>query len=136
MNHVLQYLTTFPDFIKYLGVAITLFIAYLAVYLWMTPHSEIKLIKQGNESAAIALAGSLLGFVFPLASAIAHSVSIADLAVWGIVALIIQTLAFAAIYVVVGKFSAKIESNQKSAAIFASAVFISVGIINAACMIP
>ena len=39
----------------------------LAVYTAITPHAELRLIRQGNAAASAALAGVLVGFAVPLA---------------------------------------------------------------------
>src|SRR6266581_2691179 len=63
------------DFLVYFLMALALVAVFLAVYTWVTPYREIALIRQGNVAAALSLSGALLGFVIPLASAIAHSVA-------------------------------------------------------------
>ena len=45
-------------------------------------------------AAAIALGLSLLGFVPPLVSAIAHSANMLDCLIWGVIALIVQIIVF------------------------------------------
>ena len=47
----------FPDFIIQLGVALGLFIASLIIYVLMTPHKELALIRAGNPSASLAFGG-------------------------------------------------------------------------------
>jgi uncharacterized membrane protein YjfL (UPF0719 family) len=58
------------------------------------PYREIALIREGNAAAAASLSGAILGFVLPLASAITHSVSLLDMAVWGLIALVVQLLVY------------------------------------------
>ena len=53
-------------------------VAYLFVYARVTPHDEFQLIRDTVSSAAIALGLSLLGFVLPVVSAIAHSADVVD----------------------------------------------------------
>ena len=43
-------------------------------------------------AAALSIVGAFLGFCAPLASTIAHSVSILDVVIWAVVALIVQIL--------------------------------------------
>ena len=74
------------------AIALTLF--YVVIYMWVTPHPEIKLIRENNMAASLAFAGSLIGFCVPLASAITNSVSLVDVAVWGVVALLVQIAIF------------------------------------------
>ena len=71
-----------PWFLTYMVTAIVLTLFYIVIYIWVTPHPEIKLIRENNMAAALAFSGSLMGFCVPLASAIANSVSIIDCAIW------------------------------------------------------
>ncbi|MEJ0058690.1 MAG: DUF350 domain-containing protein [Terricaulis sp.] len=84
----------FPDFILQLAVAIGLFIASLIIYVLMTPHKEMALIRAGNPSAALAFAGVVVGLAIPLGSCLAHSFGLIDLVIWGIVTLLLQLIAF------------------------------------------
>ena len=52
--------------------------AFAAIYLRLTAHDEIALIRSGNLSAAVALGGNLVGFSVPLEKAIAQASSIPD----------------------------------------------------------
>jgi putative membrane protein len=78
------------EFLSYIATAIALTFVYVIVYMWVTPHDEIKLIRENNAAASVAFSGSLFGFCLPLASTIAHSVSLVDCAIWGAIALVIQ----------------------------------------------
>jgi putative membrane protein len=77
-------------FLLYFGVALVFEAIFIALYMAVTPHHEATLIKQGNAAAAISLGGAVLGFTLPLASSIIHSVSLLDMAVWSVVALLVQ----------------------------------------------
>ena len=94
MPDFLGYLVGVPLFLIYFLTALVLTLVYLLIYTKITPHNEIALIKDNKPAAAIAMAGSLLGFVIPLASAIANSQNLIDMSLWGGVALIIQVLTF------------------------------------------
>ena len=83
-----------PLFLAYLGTAAVLTGIYIVVYMWVTPHAEIKLIRENNLAAAVAFAGSLIGFSLPLANTIAGSVSLVDCAIWGLIALVVQILIY------------------------------------------
>jgi len=91
-----QSLAGLPAFLSYFAAAIGLFALFLFAYILITPYREIALIREGNAAAAASLSGAILGFVLPLASAIAHSVGLLDMAVWGLTALIIQLLVYLA----------------------------------------
>ena len=65
-------LNELPWFLAYMATAVVLTLLYVLIYIWVTPHPEIKLIRENNVAASLAFAGSLIGFCVPLASAIAH----------------------------------------------------------------
>src|SRR5262249_36970219 len=46
------FVSGFPQFILQLGVALALFVASLFIYVIMTPHKELDLIRARNASAA------------------------------------------------------------------------------------
>jgi putative membrane protein len=123
-----------PAFFAYFGFAVVLLLLFGAIYIWITPHREMALIKAGNLSAAIAFGGALVGFALPLASAISNSVSIVDGFIWGAIALLIQALAFLAARLLMPSISNHIAGDSSAAGVFLAAISITVGIINAACM--
>jgi putative membrane protein len=92
------------------------------------------LIREGNVAAALSLSGALIGFVLPLASAIAHSVNPADMVVWGVIALMVQLVVYAAVSRLVPHFREAIQAGRVAPAALLAALAISVGILNAACL--
>ena len=135
MGLVLHLLQTLPNFLAYLGAALGLLVLFAILYTAVTPQAEWRLLREGNVSAAIAFGGALLGFVLPLASAIAHSVSLLDTIVWGLVALVVQLLAFFAAWIVLRKLPVQIEEDHRGVATIAAIFFLCVGLLNAACMV-
>lgn len=135
MANLAHSLSTFPAFCAYLLTAIGLTTLYAIIYTAVTPHAEWTLLRQGNLSAALAFGGSLLGFVLPLASAIAHSASLLDCAVWGLVALVVQILAFFAIRRLLPDLPRQIEADRPGPAAAAALFFLAVGLLNAACLV-
>lgn len=123
-----------PLFLAYLAVSALLLAIYAFVYGFVTTHDELQLIRKNNVSAAVALAGSLVGFVIPLASAITNSVSIGDCVIWGLVALAVQIAVYFVLRLPVRNLSARIEEGQIAAGIWLGAGSLAAGIVNAACM--
>ncbi len=123
-----------PWFLAYMTTAIGLTTVYLIVYMWITPHDEIKLIRENNAAASVAFAGSLLGFCLPLASAIAHSVSLIDCAIWGAIALIIQILIFFLVRLPISRISERIEKNETASGVWLGSASFAGGLLNAASM--
>jgi putative membrane protein len=126
-----------PHFLAYFGAAIALAVGFLALYTLVTPHKEFALIRDGNSAAAVQLTGTFLGFAIPVAVVIGHSVTIADMLLWGAVAALVQLIVF----VVIARFlfkaiSEKIVANCASSGIFVGGMGLGVGVLQAACMVP
>ena len=134
MDIVSQSLAGLPAFLLYFALGLALVALFLAIYARVTPYREFALIREGNVAAAISLAGALLGFVLPLASAITHSVSIIDMLVWGLVALVAQIVVYFVVSRLVPHFGEAIQSGRVSAATLLAAIAVAVGILNAASM--
>src|SRR3954453_13650874 len=110
-------------------------LVFKAVYQAITPHNEGALIRAGNSAAAVALGGALVGYVIPLASALAHTVSLPEFVAWAALAGLIQIVAFWAVRrIVLPDVSARIERGEMSAALYLLTISLAVGILNAACM--
>jgi putative membrane protein len=135
MHFLAHSLSTLPAFAGYMALALGLTALYAIVYTAITPQPEWSLLRQGNLSAALAFGGSLLGFVIPLASAIAHSGSLLDCAVWGCIALIVQILAFFLIRLLLPQLPSQIEADKPGPATAAAIFFLAIGILNAACLV-
>ena len=127
-------LATFPNFVVYFVLGGVLTAIFVVLYTNLTPQRDIALIRNGNSAAAIALVGALLGFEVPLASVIAHSAAILDLAVWGIVALVVQLGGFLVARLVLPDLPRSIEGGNIAGAIFLAGISLSLGILDAACM--
>src|SRR6476620_3795184 len=115
--------------------AIVAVVAYLFVYTRVTPHNEFELIRANEPAAAIALGLSLLGFVLPLVSAIAHSANVWDCLIWAAIALIVQIIVYFLVRIPVPKLSERIASGELAAAIWLGLASLAAGALNAACMI-
>jgi putative membrane protein len=127
-------LSGLPNFILYAAIGAVLSFVFAVIYVRITGHDELKLIREGNASAAVAFGGSLIGFALPLSKAIAQASSIPDCIIWGGFALVVQLLAYAVARLVIPGLSAKISNNMLSAAIVIVALSIVAGLLNAAAM--
>lgn len=129
-----HFLATLPNFLAYLGAAFVLLAAFVAIYLYVTPYDEIALIRNNNVAAAISLSGAVLGFAMPIANVIAHSDTLADLAVWGVIAGVVQLVAWMVARVALPQLKEDIAAGRVAPATFVATLSITVGLINAACM--
>jgi putative membrane protein len=76
----------------------------------------------------------VLGFAMPIANVIAHSDTLVDLAVWGVIAGIVQLLAWGVARVALPTLREDIAAGRAAPATFVAALSITVGLLNAACM--
>ncbi len=132
---VLQSLAGLPAFLVYFCTGLVAVVAYLFVYTHVTPHNELTLIRANVPSAAIALGLSLLGFVLPVVSAIAHSSNVVDCLIWSAIALIVQIVVFFIVKIPVPNLSARIEAGELAPAIWLGLASLAAGALNAASMI-
>lgn len=123
-------------FVVYMGGAAALFALYALIYTRLTPYNELRLIREGNTPAAVALAGALVGFAIPVASAVSHSISLLDFLLWVVIAAVVQLLAFVVVNRCVKGMAERIARQEMASAILLAAVSISIGLLNAACMTP
>ena len=123
-----------PAFAAYFALAIVLLLLFVRLYTWVTPHDEFALIRANNAAAAIAFAGAIIGFAWPLASAITHSMSLLDCAIWGGVALVVQVLTFVISSAALKQLPQRITQGELAAGIFSAGCSVTVGMLNAACM--
>lgn len=122
------------SFCTYFAAAIGFVLLFCVIYCKITPYNELRLIKDGNTSAAISFGGALLGFVLPLYSAITHSVSLIDMLVWALIAMLVQFATFGIVKLFFKSLVRDIENNHSAAATLLAFCSVSIGILNAACM--
>ena len=119
----------FPDFISQLGAALGLFIASLIIYVLMTPHKELALIRAGNPSASLAFGGVVVGLAIPLGSCLEHALGLWDLLIWGVVTLLLQLLAFRFADIFLRGLPRRIAEGDVAAAVFLMSVKIGLAVI-------
>lgn len=130
----MDYFQGLHAFVRYFGMGLGFVALFLLGFLHFTPHRELQLIRQGNLAASTALAGALVGFCLPLSAAISHSVSLLDLAAWGLVALVAQFAAHLLARLLLPGFSGRIERGEQSAAVISASLHLGIGLLNAAAM--
>ncbi len=122
-------------FLAYLLVALALAGVFLIAYMRVTPYNEIELVRKGNMAAALSMSGAFLGFCAPLASTIAHSISILDVVIWAIVALVVQVLVhFACRFLIPGLVRLIEQEANVAAGALSGGLALGIGVLNAACL--
>lgn len=124
----------FDDFLVYLGVSLAYLAVFIAIYVRVTPYPEIQFIRAGNMAAAYSLSGSIVGFAIPLASAVENSVNLADMALWALIAMGVQILAFVAVKLMIPGIARDMAEGKTAQGFFLGALSLAVGVLNSACM--
>ena len=127
-----SFLSGIPFLLTHFGVTIVMLVVGAFIYIKITSHDEMALIRDGNNAAAVALSGAILGLAIPLAFCMANSVNVYDIVIWGLVTLIIQLVTFWIIDLWLRDLSRKIEDGQVGTAILLASVKLAVASINAA----
>jgi putative membrane protein len=128
-------INSLPAFASFFVTAIILMLAFLAIYVRITPYSELELIRAGNEAAAISLGGAVIGFALPIAVSVAVSHNLYAMIGWGVVASVVQLLAFIAARLALPRLNESIPQGKLASGIFLASLAIGVGILNAGCIV-
>ena len=134
MRQVFDSFAGFDDFLVYLALALVLLYGFVWIYIRVTPWREMALIRAGNMAAAFSLSGAILGFIVPLSAAVKYSVNIVDMVIWGLIALVVQILAFIVLKFLVPSVSQDIEAGNSAQGFFLGVTALAAGLLNAACM--
>jgi len=122
------------DFLVYFALSALYVAVFLAIYVRVTPYREFALIRQGNAAAAASLSGTLVGFVLPLASAVANSVNLIDMALWAAIALAVQIIVYLVVRALMPDLVRHIPEGRVGTGVFLGAASLAAGMLNAACM--
>ncbi|MBR9829197.1 MAG: DUF350 domain-containing protein [Oceanospirillales bacterium] len=134
MDAIAPLLTGLSAFSLYFLISLVALLLFKVVYTLFTPHDEWALVKEKNVAAGCALSGAIIGFAIALGSAASNSVSLIDFAVWAVVALLAQLVAYLIVRLFMPKISQRIEADELPAGLVLGATSIAIGIINAASM--
>jgi putative membrane protein len=108
--------TGFPLTVLHAGITVVILFAAAALYIMLTPHKEITLIREGNTAAAVSLAGVLVGLATPLAISLKASTTIVELALWGVAITLVQLLIFRVVDLVLHGLPRRIQDGEMAAA--------------------
>ena len=128
------FLANLSEFLLFFVAAAALTLIFVLLYTRVTRHNELALIKKNSTAAALAFSGSLIGFALPLASTMINSVTVVEMVLWGLVALIVQVLVYLVIRLPMPRISERIEADEVAAGIWLGSCSIVAGILNAAAM--
>lgn len=133
MEAVIQsFLAGFPVLIAHFAVTVVMLAAGVVIYVFITPHNELKLVRGGNMAAAVSLSGAIIGIGLPLAFCMAASVSVFDILVWGSVTVALQLAAYKVTDLLLRDLPTRIEAGELGPAYILVAIKLAVAAINAA----
>lgn len=107
-----------PVLLLHFTVAVLLWLVSLAIYYRLTPHDEMKLIREGNIATAISSGGVAMGLALPLAFCLAGSISVWDIVIWSIPILLMQLATFFLLGRYFRDLSHRLENNEIGIAIY------------------
>ena len=125
------------NFLSYLGVAIGLLVVGMVLFTISTPKiKEFKLIAEKNVSAAMLLGGKVVGLAIVLGAAAEYSISLMDMAIWGVIGIVAQIIVFIMAEVITIRFSIQkaIEEDNRAVGTMLLSLSIAVGWIVAKCL--
>lgn len=122
----------FPVTLLHAGVTVAILFAAATLYVMLTPHKEIALIRDGNTSAAVSLAGVSLGLAIPLAVSLKASTGLVDLALWGVAITLVQLLVFRLVDFLLHGLPKRIQDDEMAAAVMLAGAKVATALILAA----
>ncbi|GAB4575249.1 MAG: DUF350 domain-containing protein [Rhodothalassiaceae bacterium] len=122
----------FPVFLAHSALSLALLVAAIILYMRITPHDELALVRKGNRAAALSLSGAIVGLALPLAFTLAGSVGLFDILLWSLVTLGLQIIAFRIVDLLLRDLPKRIEADDLAAAIFLVGAKLATAMINAA----
>lgn len=124
----------FPDFLLHGGATLALLIVGCTVHVLLTPMKEMKLIRAGNVSAGISISAVIVGLAIPMAACLATAASLYDILIWGVVAILLQLLAFRVADLMLRDLPKRIEHDEVGAALVLAAVKVAAAMVMAAAL--
>ena len=130
---ILAFAAGFPLALLHAAATLGILVAGAALYVVLTPHKEISLIREGNAAAAVSFGGVLMGLALPLAAAMTASASLLEIVMWGAPTIVVQLLVFRLVDLLLKGLPERIQHGEISAAaLLAGAKLASAAVLAAA----
>jgi putative membrane protein len=126
----------FPTTLLHAGVAVLILFLGAALYVLLTPHKEVALIRDGNAAAAISLGGVLVGLAAPLALSLNSSTSLVEIIIWGVSTVMVQLLVFRLVDLLLRGLPQRIQEGEVAAAALLVGAKLATALILAAAVAP
>lgn len=118
----------------HLVVTTIIYVTGLFVYVKLTPHREIDLIREGNLAAAISFGALVVGLAIPLAVCLKTAFSIGDILFWGVTTVVLQMFLFRLTDMILRGLSGRIEEGEVASAVTLAAFKLAGSIVLAAAL--
>jgi len=128
-------INSLPAFAGYFATALALLAVFVVLYIFVTPYNEMALIREGNTAAAVSLGGAMIGYALPIAVAVATSHNIASMIGWGVVACVVQLMAYIVARLVLPQIVLNIPLGKVASGLFLATLSLATGILNAGCIV-
>jgi putative membrane protein len=124
------------SFLSYAGASLLLLFIGLLLFELTTKNEKFKMIGQGNAAAAMVIGGKMLGLAIVIGSAVANSISLVDMMIWGVIGIIVQILAHILAEVATIRFSIReaIDKDNRAVGVFLLLMSVSIGWVIAQCL--
>lgn len=124
----------FPQFLIHGGVTLALLVAGCVVHVLLTPMKEMRLIRAGNVSAGISVGAVIVGLAVPMSACLATATTVYDILIWGVVAILLQLLAFRVADLLLHDLPKRIERDEVGAALVLAGVKLAAAMVMAAAL--
>jgi putative membrane protein len=128
------FVTGLPNFLLQGGMALAIWVFGVLLYMAITPHREVELVRAGNSAAGLSLGGAAIGIAIPISATLATSHALLDVLVWGVTALVLQLVMFRLVDLVVRDLSKRIENGEMAAAAVLVGVKIGAALLTASAL--
>lgn len=131
---VQAFATGFPITLLHFLMTLVILLAGTGIYILLTPHKEIRLIREGNIAAALSLGGVMVGLAIPLTTSLGASTSAVEVGLWGVATIAVQLLIFRLTDLVLHGLPKRIADGEMAAATLLVGAKLSSALILAAAM--
>lgn len=121
-----------PVLLGQLLLTLLIWLASVALSLWITPCHEIRQLRAQNIAMAITAGGAALALAIPLAFCLAGAINAWDIMLWAIPVTLLQLSAFWLSQLIIPNLCARLEGGDISAALFLLFFRIGFACLNAA----
>ena len=121
-----------PNVLLDVGICAAMLIVAVTIYIWMTPWEDLKLVREGNTAAGVALGGMILAMAIPLAFSLQLSTHWIDVVVWGAFSLILMLIVFFVVDILLAGLPRRIREGHVGAAVVLASAKLSMAALIAA----